>query len=597
MGEGRSRLAKSLPWWAVLVVGAVCVLIGAVLVARPFTSLSVLVWCTAASLAVTGIGEWLSADRSPRPWLSRLIGIALVAIAAVVVLWPDITIFALAIVVGVALIARGFTKIIDAALADDDRWTGLLTGLTNALCGLIALSWPAVTVLVLAVVFGLSTAVFGVRLVALGWQLRTDPTGAAAVQSRSPRSKAIRLIGASLAFLAAVGATAVSVAVHRAQPDEPGSFYDVPSPLPDGPMGTIVRQEVVDDYQPGATTYRVMYLSTGFDGRPTAVSGLIIVPDAPAPAEGRKVLGYAHGTVGVARRCGPSFQGDHWADFMRMEGLSDFIDAGYVVAATDYQGLGTTGPHPYLVGASEGMNELDAVRAAMSMPEAGAGDDVAIWGHSQGGHAALFSGQIAPDYAPELHIVGVAAGAPAPDLVEMFKANLDSTVGKVLISMALQSWAQVYDDASLDQIVTPAARPIVRRLAKNCIFTTGQIIGSLPSSLALGITFLSNPPWETEPWKTIVQSNNPGQVALGVPVLLTQGAADVLIPPVVTEQLLQRMCANGDHVQLEMLPGIGHLDGGPAAVPDVAAWIADRFAGAAPTVDDCANAPPGSAPG
>ena len=51
------------------------------------------------------------------------------------------------------------------------------------------------------------------------------------------------------------------------------------------------------------------------------------------------------------------------------------MDAGYVLAATDYQGLGTPGPHPYLVGAAEAMNALDSVRAARNLTEAGASSD------------------------------------------------------------------------------------------------------------------------------------------------------------------------------------------------------------------------------
>jgi hypothetical protein len=47
-----------------------------------------------------------------------------------------------------------------------------------------------------------------------------------------------------------------------------------------------------------------------------------------------------------------------------MPGIDEFREAGYVIAATDDQGLGTPGPHPYLVGDSEGMGALDSVRAA-----------------------------------------------------------------------------------------------------------------------------------------------------------------------------------------------------------------------------------------
>jgi hypothetical protein len=84
------------------------------------------------------------------------------------------------------------------------------------------------------------------------------------------------------------------------------AFYTAPSPLPEGPPGTIIRSEVIDDFYPGATAYRVLYKSTGYDGAPTAVSGIIVVPDGPAPAAGRKVIAWTHGTVGVASACSPS---------------------------------------------------------------------------------------------------------------------------------------------------------------------------------------------------------------------------------------------------------------------------------------------------
>ena len=44
------------------------------------------------------------------------------------------------------------------------------------------------------------------------------------------------------------------------------------------------------------------------------------------------------------------------------------------------------------------------------------GEQTVVWGHSQGGHAALWTGQLAPTSAPELDIAGVAALAPASNL-------------------------------------------------------------------------------------------------------------------------------------------------------------------------------------
>ena len=104
-------------------------------------------------------------------------------------------------------------------------------------------------------------------------------------------------------------------------------------------------------------------------------------------------------------------------------GLPDMLAQGYVVVATDYPGLGTPGIHPYLIGISEARAVLDSVRAARALPNTGASNRFAVWGHSQGGHAALYTGELAASYAPELKLVGIAAAAPATYLVELFDAD------------------------------------------------------------------------------------------------------------------------------------------------------------------------------
>src|SRR3984957_6187911 len=160
----------------------------------------------------------------------------------------------------------------------------------------------------------------------------------------------------------------------------------------------------------GAAAYRVLYRSTGLHDEPIAVSGIIVVPPGPAPEGGRPIVAWAHPTTGIVPRCAPSLAIFH---FQQMPGLRNMVERGYIVAATDYPGLGTVGPHPYLVGISEGRAVLDSVRVARSMPGAGGGLAFAVWGHSQGGQAALYTGILAQGYAPELELVGVAAAAPA----------------------------------------------------------------------------------------------------------------------------------------------------------------------------------------
>ena len=140
---------------------------------------------------------------------------------------------------------------------------------------------------------------------------------------------------------------------------------------------------------------------------------MVVAPAGPAPASGRAVVGWGHPTTGAVARCAPSNGLD---PFDLIEGLSQLLYAGYVVAAPDYPGLGVEGQSSYLIGVTEARSVLDAIRAARNLPDAGAGTDVLLWGHSQGGHAALFAAQSIDTYAPELRLHGVAVAAPATEL-------------------------------------------------------------------------------------------------------------------------------------------------------------------------------------
>src|SRR3984885_5314618 len=243
------------------------------------------------------------------------------------------------------------------------------------------------------------------------------------------------------------------------------SFYDGPRSQLAGQPGTVVRQERIDGAPLGAAAYQTLYRSTGLKGGPIFVSGVVIVPQGDPPAGGRPIVAWAHPTSGVTPRCAPSLA---IFLFQQIQGLRSFVERGYVVAATDSPGWGTPQTHPYLVGDSEARAVIDIVRAASGMPGAGGGKRFTVWGHSQGGQAALFTGSLTKTYAPELTLLGVAAAAPATDLVTLMNDDLNSVGGKNITAMTLWSWHRVYD-ASLDKILDSSATPTVDRLAHECI--------------------------------------------------------------------------------------------------------------------------------
>jgi alpha-beta hydrolase superfamily lysophospholipase len=385
--------------------------------------------------------------------------------------------------------------------------------------------------------------------------------------------------------LVAVGA----IAVRQIEPPTPGAFYTPPSPLPGGAPGTIIRSEPFTAVPDGAVGTKVLYLSKGLDGRPIAVSGIIVTPAGPPPAGGRPVLAWAHPTTGVASRCAPSNSGRDMASIV--PGLEEFLEAGYVVAATDYPGLGTPGPHPYLVGQSEGQAVLDSVRAARLLPAAGAGNRFAVWGHSQGGQAAIFTGQLAPAYAPELALVGVAAAAPATDLATSLSRDLGTLPGNVLGSFAVSSWSQVYPGAGADQIVAPESIPLMNDIAAGCIESEAQVLLEAPMAGAEKIVFLSEQPYQVQPWQSLFAENTPGDPLVPAPLFIAQGTDDTIVWADVTQQWAAQQCRLGQTIDWRPYPGVTHTDIAIDAAGDAASWIAARFAGGpaantCPSVDD-----------
>jgi pimeloyl-ACP methyl ester carboxylesterase len=350
-----------------------------------------------------------------------------------------------------------------------------------------------------------------------------------------------------------------------------------------GPPGSMIRAEPMEGAPLGASAYRVLYRSTSFTGKPIAVSGVIVVPPGEAPASGRPILAWAHPTSGIVPRCAPSLA---IFIFQQIQGLRSFVRQGYIVAATDYPGLGTPGPHPYLVGVSEARAVIDSVRAARTMQGADGGARFVVWGHSQGGQAALFTGLIAKHYAPELKLLGVAAAAPATELGALMDDDLDSPAGKNITAMTLWSWTRVYH-APLDKIVAPEAMPVVDRLAKACIESIYDIWIRQKISRGFDSGFLLvQHPAQVEPWRGLLESNTPGALPPTMPVFLAQGLKDEVIRPQVTQDYMAKLCHAGSSVRMFLMPDIGHGRAAQAATLEALGWIADRFVDATPP-NDC----------
>ena len=350
--------------------------------------------------------------------------------------------------------------------------------------------------------------------------------------------------------------------------------------------GTILRVwPQVGGSVENATAYRILYRSSGLDGEPIAVSGAVLFRGEANPRVKRDVIAWAHPTTGVVEKCAPTLLPDLSGT---IAGIEDMLDRGFVIAATDYAGLGGRGMHPYLIGMSEARAVLDSVRAARQLPDAAAGDRFAVWGHSEGGHAALFTGEQAASYAPELKLVGVAAAAPATYLGELFRADRGSIGGNSLTAMVILSWSKIFN-IPIDSVVVPGATRTFEAVARTCIERITELLRLEEIEAPLQREFLKVDPTTIEPWRGIMDKNTPGQSPAGAPVFLVQGTADELVRPQITKQFANRLCEAGAVVEMKWLEGVSHSFAGYDGAASAVAWMADRFRGH-PAPNGCGTA-------
>ena len=219
-----------------------------------------------------------------------------------------------------------------------------------------------------------------------------------------------------VAVLALVAAAAVVPASSAFGAKAPAGlkFYTPPKTLA-GKHGDLIRVRKLPRSKAlggAAKSYLLLYRSTAIDGKPIAVSGTLAIPKGRAPKGGWPVVSWAHGTTGAADICAPS-RFSNPVD----PNLNDWLKAGYAIASTDYEGLGTPGPHPYLIGASEGRGVIDIVTAAAQVdpqrrPALGRRRPL------PGRPRRAVGGCAGKKWAPKLELLGVDAYAPGSHVHE-----------------------------------------------------------------------------------------------------------------------------------------------------------------------------------
>jgi len=559
-----------LPWWVAGLVALAAIGVGIAITFRPFTSLGVLVGLVAAAFLITGVSEIVSAEATRAVW----IGTAWIAGGIAVAVWPGLTVHGVAVLVGVVLLAGGVLRIVSGIRGrTDERVLSFLSGFARSIFGILALSWPDVTVLVIALLVGPAMILFGFGQTASAVRRRG---GRIATRERR-RPKWLRGIGVAVSVLFALLLLLISALIHRST-TVPAAFYATPTNLPSRP-GVLLRSEPFTTGIPsGAQAWRILYTTTRADGVPAVASGVVVVSKTVPPGP-RPVIAWAHGTTGFASDCAPSLVARGLAAGA-LPDLDQVIANGWVLVATDYVGLGTKGPHPYLIGEPEARSVLDSVRAARQLKGVDLQKRTVVWGHSQGGGAALWTGIIAPTYAPDVNVIGVAALSPATELPALFEGIKDAPVGKIMGSYVLSAYSTTYPDVHVSDYVRPTARVLERHTADRCLSGPGALVSVAVAGLGKEPWF-SKSPSEGALGKGLRQNVPLGHIA--APLMIAQGLADVLVRPSVQQRYVSQLCQSGQSLQYRTYKGFDHvgivLDPRSPLLPDLIAWTKARLAG------------------
>ncbi|WP_223770092.1 alpha/beta hydrolase family protein, partial [Streptomyces huiliensis] len=351
-----------------------------------------------------------------------------------------------------------------------------------------------------------------------------------------------------------------------------GHTYRVPQPLPPAPPGSpIAATRHGPDARTGAAErWTVLHHSADAHGKDIAVSTTVLVPAGAAPAGGRPVLAWAHGTTGIADACAPSHAANLGYNVYAQE-AGAFLRAGYAVVATDYPGLGTPGTHTYLVGPDEGNAVVDSVTAARRLLP----DLAPVWfavGHSQGGQAALFAARAA-GRAPGTRFGGAVAVAPASHLDAMLPgvvaAHQPGSLAFALYSLA--GLGATDPGVDLPRLLGPAATRTARQVFDECLTAPHPALTRTTTEQAI--------PLDRAQLATVggkmAAYGNPDRAAVRSPVLIVQGGADQDVPAAWTAQVARNLRALGSpSVAERMYAGAGHDDVLGRSFCDVLAFLA-----------------------
>ncbi|USQ15459.1 alpha/beta fold hydrolase (plasmid) [Legionella lytica] len=404
-----------------------------------------------------------------------------------------------------------------------------------------------------------------------------------------------------------------------------GEFYSaLPKAPVAGKLGFLIKYESIATTVSGAQAWKIAYLSSDVNGNKTIVTGIVVAPLSKSDSYKRPIMAWAHGTTGTAQNCGPSqvldpaqplnqyflMNGTSWTDF-GLPAMNAFIKAGYVIVATDYQGLGGGGKHQYTVAATQAHDVINSIRAVTQLQEAQADTRAIVYGWSQGGGATLavagMQGYLdhKDSVNDKIKILGFVAMAPydmaatfptqvksEQEASEQLKniSNLFSANVFNFTHYAQNLWGMVaaFPELKLSDILTDEGVDVVNKLmARKCMHAASDTLNFNYGDQYK--SFLRSDIKNALAWVDANIKGSVNPVTPLAPVIIYWGTNDTTIPPIMGELYFKQMCKIGGQVIRVRLPGNqNHFTTPASAEPLYISWIADRFAGK-PVAHVCAE--------
>ena len=363
------------------------------------------------------------------------------------------------------------------------------------------------------------------------------------------------------------------------------AFYTPPAPAPTGSPGALVwyRPATVNlnVTLPAVKAWTVLYQSTDEHGQADWVTGTVIVPSSKWSGHGeRPVVTYAEGTQGLAQSCAPSLQMTAGTEY---DGgaIIESLKKGYAVTVTDYQGYTTDAIPTYAAGKAEGQAVLDVVRAARQLPGSGVGASapVVVWGYSQGGQAASWAAELQSAYAPDVKMIGLAAGGVPANLQAIGEFD-NASVGTAFGLDGLIGLSTAYPEQfNLAAISNAAGLEAAGKLVSECaIQSLAEFRDVNVDEYTVGHKTLQQLEVEHPAIEKVLDEQQLGTKSVPVPVYHYHGLEDEFVPVAQDVALHQAWCSLGVSDDMQLYPG-DHLLSDPTAIANVIKWIEERLAG------------------